>query len=37
MRWFVVSKLPVLGYTVPCAIGKILLTAWVPVIVMATP
>ena len=28
------SKLPVLGYTVPYAIGNILLTAWGPVIVM---
>jgi flagellar biosynthesis/type III secretory pathway ATPase len=27
------SKLPVLGYTVPYAIGNILLTAWGPVIV----
>ena len=30
------SKLPVLGYTVPYAIGNILLTAWGPVIVMFT-
>jgi putative transport protein len=30
------SKLPVLGYTVPYAIGDILLTAWGPVIVMLT-
>ncbi len=28
------SKLPVLGYTVPYAIGNILLTAWGPVIVI---
>jgi putative transport protein len=28
------SKLPVLGYTVPYAIGNILLTAWGPVIVV---
>ncbi len=28
------SRLPVLGYTVPYAIGNILLTAWGPVIVM---
>jgi putative transport protein len=28
------SKLPVLGYTVPYALGNILLTAWGPVIVM---
>ena len=28
------SKLPVLGYTVPDAIGNILLTAWGPVIVV---
>jgi putative transport protein len=28
------SKLPVLGYTVPYAIGNILLTAWGPVIVL---
>jgi putative transport protein len=28
------SKLPVLGYTVPYAVGNILLTAWGPVIVM---
>ena len=28
------SKLPVLGYTVPYAIGNILLTAWGPIIVM---
>jgi putative transport protein len=28
------SKLPVLGYTVPYAIGNIVLTAWGPVIVM---
>ena len=27
------SKLPVLGYTVPYAIGNILLTAWGPIIV----
>jgi putative transport protein len=27
------SKLPVLGYTVPYAIGNILLTAWRPLIV----
>ena len=27
------SKLPTLGYTVPYAIGNILLTAWGPVIV----
>ncbi len=30
------SKLPVLGYTVPYAVGNILLTAWCPVIVMLT-
>jgi putative transport protein len=30
------SKVPVLGYTVPYAIGNILLTAWGPVIVMVT-
>jgi putative transport protein len=30
------SKLPVLGYTVPYAIGNILLTAWGPVIVLFT-
>jgi putative transport protein len=30
------SKLPVLGYTVPYAIGNILLTAWGPVIVIRT-
>jgi len=30
------SKLPVLGYTVPYAVGNILLTAWGPVIVMLT-
>jgi len=30
------SKLPALGYTVPYAIGNILLTAWGPVIVMLT-
>ena len=30
------SKLPVLGYTVPYALGNILLTAWGPVIVMPT-
>ncbi len=30
------SKLPVLGYTIPYAIGNILLTAWGPVIVMLT-
>jgi putative transport protein len=28
------SKLPVLGYTVPYAIGNILLTAWGPVTVL---
>ena len=28
------SKLPVLGYTVPYAIGNILLTAWGPVVVV---
>lgn len=28
------SRLPVLGYTVPYAVGNILLTAWGPVIVM---
>jgi putative transport protein len=28
------SKLPVLGYTVPYAVGNILLTAWGPVIVI---
>jgi putative transport protein len=28
------SKLPVLGYTVPYAVGNILLTAWGPIIVM---
>ena len=27
------SKLPALGYTVPYAVGNILLTAWGPVIV----
>jgi putative transport protein len=27
------SKLPVLGYTVPYALGNILLTAWGPVLV----
>jgi putative transport protein len=27
------SKLPVLGYTVPYAVGNILLTAWGPIIV----
>jgi len=27
------SKLPVLGYTIPYALGNILLTAWGPVIV----
>jgi putative transport protein len=27
------SKVPVLGYTVPYAVGNILLTAWGPVIV----
>jgi putative transport protein len=27
------SKLPALGYTVPYALGNILLTAWGPVIV----
>jgi len=30
------SKLPALGYTVPYALGNILLTAWGPVIVMLT-
>jgi putative transport protein len=30
------SKVPVLGYTVPYAIGNILLTAWGPVIVILT-
>ena len=30
------SKLPALGYTVPYAVGNILLTAWGPVIVMLT-
>jgi putative transport protein len=30
------SKLPVLGYTVPYAIGNILLTTWGPVIVLLT-
>lgn len=30
------SKLPALGYTVPYAVGNILLTAWDPVIVMLT-
>jgi len=30
------SKLPVLGYTVPYAVGNSLLTAWGPVIVMLT-
>jgi putative transport protein len=30
------SKLPAIGYTVPYAIGNILLTAWGPVIVMLT-
>ena len=30
------SKLPVLGYTVPYAIGNILLTAWGPVMVVLT-
>ena len=30
------SKLPVLGYTVPYAIGNILLTTWGPVVVMLT-
>jgi putative transport protein len=30
------SKLPVLGYTVPYAVGNILLTAWGPVVVMLT-
>jgi putative transport protein len=30
------STLPVLGYTVPYAIGNILLTAWGPVVVMLT-
>ena len=28
--------MPVLGYTVPYAIGNILLTAWGPVVVMLT-
>ena len=28
------SKAPVLGYTVPYAIGNVLLTAWGPVIVL---
>jgi putative transport protein len=27
------SKLPVLGYTIPYAVGNILLTAWGPVVV----
>jgi putative transport protein len=27
------SKLPAIGYTVPCAVGTILLTAWGPVTV----
>lgn len=27
------SKLPALGYAVPCVVGNILLTAWGPVIV----
>ena len=30
----VASSVPALGYTVPYAIGNILLTAWGPVIVM---
>jgi len=30
------SKVPVLGYTVPYALGNILLTAWGPVIVLLT-
>ncbi|HKB06867.1 MAG TPA: aspartate-alanine antiporter, partial [Candidatus Polarisedimenticolia bacterium] len=30
------SKLPVLGYTVPYAVGNILLTAWGPVIILLT-
>ncbi len=30
------SKLPVLGYTVPYAVGNLLLTAWGPVIVLLT-
>jgi putative transport protein len=30
------SKIPVLGYTVPYALGNILLTAWGPVIVLLT-
>ena len=30
------SKVPVLGYTVPYAIGNILLTAWGPVVVVLT-
>jgi putative transport protein len=30
------SKLPVLGYTVPYALGNILLTAWGPVVVLLT-
>ena len=30
------SRIPVLGYTVPYAVGNILLTAWGPVIVLAT-
>jgi putative transport protein len=30
------SPLPVLGYTVPYALGNILLTAWGPVIVLLT-
>jgi putative transport protein len=30
------SRLPVLGYTVPYAIGNILLTAWGPVVVLLT-
>jgi putative transport protein len=30
------SRLPVLGYTVPYAVGNILLTAWGPVIVLLT-
>jgi putative transport protein len=30
------SKVPVLGYTVPYALGNILLTAWGPIIVLLT-
>jgi putative transport protein len=30
------SRVPAIGYTVPYAIGNILLTAWGPVIVMLT-